>query len=286
MLQFIAEWARQLYADTGINLVFLYQDYERARFLTGFKNTCILASLCIVFSVVIGIVGAWAQGSKIRVVRAIMYGYIQVFRNTPPLVQLLFFYFALGKALERLGLMPTYDAGGWQAPYIDNFGWAVISLSMVAGSFNVEIFRAGIEAVSTTTGEAAESLGYTRLSAYVHIVLPLAFRICLPALNNNLVNLVRLRHRRARDALHRQPDVVRQRQRAGNDGGAVRRLYRPDRRPGVVDTPLGAADADTGVLTWHFKAFPARPWRPTSRFSPARRGACCRAASAWTIPAG
>ena len=191
MLQFIAEWARQLYADTGINLVFLYQDYERARFLTGFKNTCILASLCIVFSVVIGIVGAWAQGSKIRVVRAIMYGYIQVFRNTPPLVQLLFFYFALGKALERLGLMPTYDAGGWQAPYIDNFGWAVISLSMVAGSFNVEIFRAGIEAVSTTTREAAESLGYTRLSAYVHIVLPLSFRICLPALNNNLVNLVK-----------------------------------------------------------------------------------------------
>ena len=39
--------------------------------------------------------------------------------------------------------------------------------------------------------EAAESLGYTRLQAYIHVVLPLAFRVCLPALNNNLVNLVK-----------------------------------------------------------------------------------------------
>jgi len=191
VLQFVAEWARAFYADTGINLIFLYEDYERARLLTGFRNTCILAALCIVFSVVIGIVGAWAQGSRLWVIRVLINAYIQVFRNTPPLVQLLFFYFALGKALERMGLMPTYDAGGWQAPYIDNFGWAVISLSMVAGSFNVEIFRAGIEAVSTMTREAAESLGYTRLSAYIYIVLPLAFRICLPSLNNNLVNLVK-----------------------------------------------------------------------------------------------
>ena len=55
----------------------------------------------------------------------------------------------------------------------------------------MEIFRSGIEAVPTSTIEAAESLGYTRLKAYIHIVLPLAFRVCLPALNNNLVNLVK-----------------------------------------------------------------------------------------------
>ncbi len=118
-------------------------------------------------------------------------GYIQFFRNTPPLVQLLFFYFALGKTLENIGLMPTYDAGGWQQPLIGNFGWAVVSLSFFAGSFNVEIFRSGVEAVPTSTREAAESLGYTRLKSYIYIVLPLAFRVSLPALNNNLVNLVK-----------------------------------------------------------------------------------------------
>jgi polar amino acid transport system permease protein len=62
---------------------------------------------------------------------------------------------------------------------------------LYAGAFNVEIFRAGIEAVPRETVEAAEALGYSRLRAYLHVILPLAFRISLPALNNNLVNLVK-----------------------------------------------------------------------------------------------
>src|SRR5882762_927049 len=68
---------------------------------------------------------------------------------------------------------------------------AAICLSLYAGAFNVEIFRAGIEAVPNETVEAAEALGYSRLRAYVHVILPLAFRISLPALNNNLVNQVK-----------------------------------------------------------------------------------------------
>ena len=72
-----------------------------------------------------------------------------------------------------------------------SFGWAMIALSFFAGAFNVEIFRAGIEAVPRSTVEAAESLGYTRLGTYLHVVLPLAFRVSLPAFNNNLVNLVK-----------------------------------------------------------------------------------------------
>ena len=55
----------------------------------------------------------------------------------------------------------------------------------------MEIFRAGIEAVPESTKEAAESLGFTHLQTYRYIVLPLAFRVSLPALNNNLVNLVK-----------------------------------------------------------------------------------------------
>jgi polar amino acid transport system permease protein len=67
----------------------------------------------------------------------------------------------------------------------------VISLSFFAGAFNVEIFRSGIEAVPKSTVEAAEALGFSRLQIYMDITLPLAFRVCLPALNNNLVNLVK-----------------------------------------------------------------------------------------------
>ncbi|HEX3644437.1 MAG TPA: ABC transporter permease subunit, partial [Vicinamibacterales bacterium] len=76
-------------------------------------------------------------------------------------------------------------------PLVSNVTWAIISLSFFAGAFNVEIFRSGVEAVPKTTLEAAESLGFSRLRAYALIVLPLAFRISLPALNNNLVNLVK-----------------------------------------------------------------------------------------------
>ncbi len=76
-------------------------------------------------------------------------------------------------------------------PLINNAGWAIISFSLFAGAFNVEIFRSGIEAVPRSTVEAAEALGYTRLRAYVYVIIPLAFRVCLPALGNNLVNLVK-----------------------------------------------------------------------------------------------
>ena len=58
-------------------------------------------------------------------------------------------------------------------------------------AFNVEIFRSGIEAVPKSTVEAAEALGFSKLMIYRDITLPLAFRVVLPALNNNLVNLVK-----------------------------------------------------------------------------------------------
>ncbi len=126
------------------------------------------------------------QGSPSRVVRNFVQGYIQFFRNTPPLIQLLFFYFALGQ------FTPTYSPDGWlEVPIISNVGWAIISLSFFAGAFNVEIFRAGIEAVPDSTQEAAEALGMNRLQNFIYVVLPLAFRVSLPALNNNLVNLVK-----------------------------------------------------------------------------------------------
>ena len=112
--------------------------------------------------------------------------YIQFFRNTPPLVQLYFFFFAIG------GLLPlAHDAAGNPEPLVTNTGWAIIAFSLFAAAFNVEIFRSGIEAVPTSTVEAAESLGMTRTQALFRVVLPLAFRISLPAFGNNLVNLVK-----------------------------------------------------------------------------------------------
>jgi polar amino acid transport system permease protein len=179
------DWFRELHAATGIKLTIFYDAFDRGRFIDGFFTSVRLMALCIVASVAIGVVGAWVQRSRLTLLRAMMAAYIQFFRNTPPLVQLYFFYFALGSYLRV-----TNDIG-LAVPMVSNFTWAAICLSLYAGAFNVEIFRAGIEAVPNETIEAAEALGYSRMGAYVHVILPLAFRISLPALNNNLVNLVK-----------------------------------------------------------------------------------------------
>jgi polar amino acid transport system permease protein len=179
-------WCRQLYDQTGINYTICYDPFDRARMAHGILTTIELAATCLVFSVIIGVVGAWLQGSRFVWTKRIVQGYIQFFRNTPPLVQLYFFYFAVGNLMPR-----ATNAYGFQEPMLDNFDWAVIALSFFAGAFNVEIFRSGIEAVPIATVEAAEALGYSRLKAYIYIVLPLAFRVALPALNNNLVNLIK-----------------------------------------------------------------------------------------------
>jgi polar amino acid transport system permease protein len=83
------------------------------------------------------------------------------------------------------------DGSGGRQPLLSNVGWAIVAFSLFAGAHNIEIFRAGIDAVPTAMREAADSLGYSRLQVYRHVVFPLAFRISLPALNNNLVNLVK-----------------------------------------------------------------------------------------------
>ena len=182
----IYDWFRELYLEHGINLTIIYDDFDRRRMLRGFWMTIQLSVICLVLSVVIGIVGAWLQGSRFTVTRRMVQAYIQFFRNTPPLVQLYFFFFAVGGLLPRVR-----NEFGFMEPMIDNVAWGIIALSFFAGAFNVEIFRSGIEAVPKSTVEAAEALGYSRWQAYLHVVLPLAFRICLPALNNNLVNLVK-----------------------------------------------------------------------------------------------
>ncbi|MHA6645630.1 amino acid ABC transporter permease [Mesorhizobium sp. A623] len=185
MLDHLAPIFRDLYETTGINFVFLYDEFEFRHLVDGMTTSLELMVACVTLSVVIGIIGAWAQNAHSRIVRMFVAAYIQFFRNTPPFVQLLFFYFGLGT------LTPQVDMGGYYEPVVSAFGWAVVSLGCFGGAFNVEIFRSGIDAVPETTKEAADALGYTRLQSYRYVVLPLAIRVCLPALNTNLISLIK-----------------------------------------------------------------------------------------------
>jgi polar amino acid transport system permease protein len=185
-MQPIYDWFRDLYEKTGINLPFIYDGFDRARMIKGFWLTIELSVITIILSLIIGVVGAWLQRSDFVWLRRVTSGFISIFRNTPPLVQIYFFYFGLGYLLPRIP-----DGSGQLIPMISNLQWAIISLSLFAGAFNIEIFRSGIEAVPTSMIEAAEGLGYSRLQIYRNVLLPLAFRVCLPSLGNNLVNLVK-----------------------------------------------------------------------------------------------
>lgn len=177
----LAAWFEWLHHASGIKLTIFYDAYDRKRFLEGFATTFRLSAYCLVLSLALGALAAWLQGSRVVLLRRAVSGYVQLFRNTPPLVQLYFFYFALGPVL------PRHDG----APLLGSFGWAVVSLTLLETAFAAEIFRAGIEAVPKAMVEAAESLGYSRWQAYRRVVLPLALRVTMPAMTNNLVNLVK-----------------------------------------------------------------------------------------------
>ena len=185
MLDLIAPFFQRLYETTGLNFTPFYESYDWNRLLDGMWVSVKLILAVIAVSLVIGIVGAGAQTSKSRILRFLVAAYIEIFRNTPPIVQLLFFYFGLG------AITPQVDMGGWYEPIIGSFGWAVIALGIFGGSYNVEIFRAGVEAVPETTKEAADALGFSDFKIFTYITMPLAFRFSLPALTNNIISLAK-----------------------------------------------------------------------------------------------
>jgi len=185
-MNLVAAWFSHLHDTTGINFTVFYDPYDGARFLNGFWLTLELSVVSILGSVLVGVAGAFGQGAKAAPVRWFVEAYVQLFRNTPPLVQIYFFYFGIS------ALLPAgRSAFGLPEPMVSGFAWACVSLTLFAGAFNVEIFRAGIEAIPGAMIEAAESLGLTRVQMFRLVVIPLALRICLAPLANNLVNLVK-----------------------------------------------------------------------------------------------
>jgi polar amino acid transport system permease protein len=182
----ITSFFRDLNDRSGINLTILYDPFDMDRFFYGLVLTILLFLISAMVSVVIGLVGAGLLTLPYRIPKAIVRGYVAFFRNTPPLIQIYFFYFGLGALLPA-----TKNEFGFPEELIDNFDWALIALSLYAGAFNIEIFRAGVEAIHKSIVEAAMALGYSKLAAFIHVLVPLAWRISLPALCNNLIELLK-----------------------------------------------------------------------------------------------
>jgi glutamate/aspartate transport system permease protein len=118
------------------------------------------------------------------VVRAIAAGYVEIFRNVPLLVQLFLWYFVLPELLPKA-------AGTWLKRDLPNaeFWTAVVSLGTYTACRVAEQLRAGIDSIAGGQAKAGLATGLTPVQVYRYIVLPVAYRIIVPALTSEFLNI-------------------------------------------------------------------------------------------------
>ena len=186
--------------------------------IAGLFNTVKVAVLGIVLAVFLGLFVGISRLSRNWLVNRLALAYVELFRNTPLLVQLFFWYFAVmlqlpngspeqpplrlfgdfivltnaglafgGTVAERFGRLVV--DGGVQLS--TELAALVAGLAVYTSAFIAEIIRGGILAVSRGQTEAARSLGLTHGQALRLIVLPQALRIVIPPLGNQFLNLTK-----------------------------------------------------------------------------------------------
>ena len=141
----------------------------------GYRTTVALVALSFVASIAIGTVVAMFRLSPLPVVPALARGEVELFRNTPLLVQMLLFWIGLGSIGIRL------------RPFVA----AVIALSLYTGAYVTEAIRAGVATIGTGQREAAQSVGLTFIGTMRHVILPQAFRAVIPPLGNLFIAMIK-----------------------------------------------------------------------------------------------
>jgi general L-amino acid transport system permease protein len=178
-------------------------------------------------AVLVGLVGATLMGTLVGMasfshnglLRRLARVYVEVVRNIPLLLQLVFWYFVVfltlpngvaaiqlpGVVLAKSGLYiaglgeglrwmgPTLVNGVWQAPVrlSVEFGALLTGLIVYSGAFIAEVVRGGIAAVPKGQWEAASSLGLSWFATLRRIVLPQSLRVIVPGLNTQYISLAK-----------------------------------------------------------------------------------------------
>ncbi|MBA2293630.1 MAG: amino acid ABC transporter permease [Actinobacteria bacterium] len=143
--------------------------------LDGLVNTLKASAIAIVGSLVIGVVLGASRAHRLPVVSQLTAVYVEIIRNTPILVQIFLFFFALPQA----GIL------------LDQFTVAWLSVMIWGGAFNSENFRAGFEAVPLRYREAGYALGFGPLGTFMNVTLPIGGRISLPSSINTYISVVK-----------------------------------------------------------------------------------------------
>jgi|SRR5579883_1532125 len=145
-------------------------------FLAGLLLTVELGAASVCVGLVLGLALALARRSPSRMLNWPAYAYIEFFRTTPPLVQIVWLYYGLP-------LLTGHDLGG--------FGAAAVALGLNIAAFLAEVFRAGIAGVERTQWQAARVLGLSWTDTLRFVVLPQALRNVLPPMGTTIIYLLK-----------------------------------------------------------------------------------------------
>ena len=144
--------------------------------VTGLLDTLKITGTALLFGVALGLVLALLRLSQHRLASWPAGFVIEVFRTTPPLVQLFWFFFAL-PLIVGIEMTP--------------FMAAAVTFSIQSAAFFAEVFRAGIVSIERGQWEGARSIGMTRGQTLRRIVLPQAVKRMIPAFMERAVELMK-----------------------------------------------------------------------------------------------
>lgn len=144
--------------------------------MDGLFWTIIMSLGAMAGGVTVGLACAVGRASQNKIVRIPIGVYVDIFRATPPLIQLLWIYYALP-------VLTGVTLTGVQA--------GLVGMSLHAGAYFSEIFRAGLDSIGKGQREAAAALGMAPWRGFFRIILPQALRNMLPTLVSTLIIIVK-----------------------------------------------------------------------------------------------
>jgi polar amino acid transport system permease protein len=155
--------------------------------LDGVIVTIELTCLAMAIGIALGIVLALMRTSTIPALSAVSGLYIWLFRGTPLLVQIIF-WFNLALFIPRIGFG---DFSVSTNTVMTGFVSALLALSLNEGAYMAEIVRGGILGVDLGQVEAARAVGMSKGLAMRRIVMPQALRIIVPATGNQAIGMLK-----------------------------------------------------------------------------------------------
>ncbi|OCG72010.1 amino acid ABC transporter permease [Gilliamella sp. Occ3-1] len=179
----------------------MYEQLLEPRYLwwlwDGFLVTLAISLLTIIFSTSLGFLLVIAQQSRIKLIQVIVMGYNAIFRYSPLLPQLFFWYFGVGNLLPIEFKLWLFDEPQIQLLFFSlkmpsfEFIIGLVGLTCYSSAFIAEEFRAGIAGVSRGQEQASLALGLTWWQSMRFIILPQSFRIAFPPLIGQYMNIIK-----------------------------------------------------------------------------------------------